>query len=311
MAGRRGLSGRAKRRRALRVLKVRIGNASYALAAPRSRYWRPGCDYLGEITRLLKKIRVKDRDVVLISEKALSTAKGNIVDEGKVAPGLLAKLLARYWMRVVWGYLLGPLCGLRPSTVRFLRKYPLDYGARHKQVALNEAGLLAALCFGSEGGIDGSNLPYAYVSLPLRDAYKEAERIRSHIESVLKVHVTVVIVDSDRCYKWGPAYVAPRLTYVEGIRCGGGFVTYVVSNALKLRGWPTPVACSGSPIPLGELLRLCRAAEIVRGHGAGRNVWEMARRFGTSLTGVTWEMLERIPHYPVVVARRVKTVRGG
>jgi len=33
-------------------------------------------------------------------------------------------------------------------------------------------------------------------------------------------------------------------------------------------------------------------------------VWDMARRFGTSLTGVTWEMLESVEHRPVVVLRR-------
>ena len=49
-----------------------------------------------------------------------------------------------------------------------LRNYPLESGSRHKQLALEQAGVLQALMFGSEGGIDGSNLPYAYVSLPLK-----------------------------------------------------------------------------------------------------------------------------------------------
>lgn len=292
-------------RRRLRVLKVRVCGKTYALAAPRSRYWRPECDYMLEIARLLRRVRARDGDLVLVSEKAISTARGRIVDESLIEPGPLARVIARYWMRFAWGYVLGPLCGLRKSTVRELRRYPRDYGARHKQLALERAGLSAALCFGSEGGIDGSNLPYAYVSLPLEDP-EEAARIRRYLKAKLGLKVGVVVVDSDRCYKWGPAYLAPRPSFVRGIRHANPFLVYVISNALRLRGWPTPVAASGVDIPLEELLGLCKAAEALRGHGAGRNVWDMARRFGTSLVGVTWEMLESIPHYPVVVARRVR-----
>ena len=66
------------------------------------------------------------------------------------------------------------------------------------------------------------------------------------------------------------------------------------------------MAISGVDLSLEELLELAAAADRVRGHGAGRNVWEMANRFGVSLIGVTWEMLEKIPHYPLSVARRLK-----
>lgn len=295
-----------RKRRGYRVKSVKISGFRYVLVAPKSRYWRPGRDYLAEIARLVRRVRARDGDIILVSEKAVSTAKGNIIDEENVNAGLLAKVIAGYWMRWVWGYVLGPLCGLRRTTIEFLRNYPDEYGAKHKQVALNEAGVLAALCFGSEGGIDGSNLPYAYVSLPLRDAEGEARRIREYLERRLGINTSVVIVDSDRCYSWGPLYVSPRHTSVGGIKGCGGVATYVLSNVLRLKGWPTPVACSGLEIPLKELLELCKAAESLRGHGAGRNVWEMAEHFGTTLVGVTWEMLESVPHYPVVVARKLK-----
>jgi len=292
-------------KRSIRVRRVRILGSPYVLLAPKCVYWRPGYNYLHVIKEVLVKVKARDGDILLVSEKAISTAKGNIIDEEPVEPGFLARVIAKYWMKWMWGHVLGPLCKLRKSTVDFLREYPEIYGAKHKQVALNEAGILAALCFGSEGGIDGSNLPYAYVSLPLREA-GEARRMREYIRGELGIDVGVVIVDSDRCYSWGLVYVSPRPTFVRGIKGGGGVIVYAVSNVLGLRGWPTPVDCAGISMPLRELLELCKAAEPVRGHGAGRSVWEMAKRFDTTLVGVTWEMLESIPHYPLVIARKLK-----
>jgi F420-0:gamma-glutamyl ligase-like protein len=68
----------------------------------------------------------------------------------------------------------------------------------------------------------------------------------------------------------------------------------------------------GSSLPLDELLEICLLAERLRGHGAGRDVWEMARRLkAKSLTQVTWEMLRRIPHYPIVIVRVRRRRRVG
>ncbi|PIX31901.1 hypothetical protein COZ60_02055, partial [Candidatus Bathyarchaeota archaeon CG_4_8_14_3_um_filter_42_8] len=114
----------------------------------------------------------------VVSEKAISTASNNIVDENGVRPSLSAKLIAKYWMRIVWGYFLGPLCHFQERLLQRLREYPFETGSRHKQVALQYAGLLQELMFGSEGGIDGSNLAYSYVSLPLKNADELAKKIR-------------------------------------------------------------------------------------------------------------------------------------
>jgi len=288
------------------VKKVKINGKLYLVKAIRTPYWRPSHDYLKSIIIALRRVKAKEGDIVFISEKAVATAKGRIVDEEKVEAGFLAKIIARFWMRIIWGFILGPLSRLRKETITFLKKYPLDYGARHKEVALRHAGLLSALCFGSEGGIDGSNLPYAYVCLPLHDAKKEVEEIRNAVREKLGVNVGIVLLDSDRCYDWKISYLSPRPTSVPGIRSLGGFITYVFSNFLKLKSYPTPVAVTGIELGLSELLELALIVDKARGHGAGRNVWEMAERFGTSLTGVTWDMLEKISHYPIVVARRVK-----
>lgn len=39
-------------------------------------------------------------------------------------------------------------------------------------------------------------------------------------------------------------------------------------------------------------------------YGAGRTVWDMSRRFGVDFSNVTWEMLEQVDHFPIVLVRR-------
>ena len=119
--------------------------------------------------------------VLVLSEKALSTAKGNIVDESLVNPSSLAKIIAKFWMRGVWGYVLGLLCRFKPATIERLRTFPEKEGASHKQVVLDNAGFLQALKYGSEGGIDLSNMPYAYACLPLQNPEEVALQIQQHL----------------------------------------------------------------------------------------------------------------------------------
>jgi len=246
---------------------------------------------------------VEEGDYVVVSEKAVSTALGNLVNEGAVRPGWLARFLARYWMRWVWGYVMGPLCRLRRRTIRHIRRYPFEEGSTHKQVALEHAGLLRALMFGSEGGIDGSNLPYSYVSLPLRDAWSVAHRIRGRIRSELGKDVTVLIVDTDKTYSLGGFHFTHRLKPMEGIHSLGGFLAYVVGRFFRLKRRSTPLAVAGSKTGVEEALEIAEVANRARGFGAGRTVWDMAEAFGVSLTSVTWDMLDRVKHKPIVIVR--------
>jgi F420-0:gamma-glutamyl ligase-like protein len=52
-----------------------------------------------------------------------------------------------------------------------------------------------------------------------------------------------------------------------------------------------------------EALNIAELANRSRGFGAGRTVWDMAERFKVDLTDVSWEMLERVKHKPVVIVR--------
>jgi F420-0:gamma-glutamyl ligase-like protein len=267
-----------------------------------TQYWRPRQDYLKQIVKAIEN-KIDDGDFVTISEKALSTALGNLMDESAVQPSWLARFLAKYWMRFVWVYFLGPLCHLRKRTIRYLRAYPIEEGSAHKQVALDHAGLLQALMHGSEGAIDGSNLPYSYVSLPLRNAQQIAQKIQEQIRLELGKKVTVIIVDTDKTYSLKGFHFTPRPKPIRGIYSFGGFLAYVLGRFFKLKRRATPVAVAGSRIGVEEALEIAETANRSRGFGAGRTVWDMAKTFGVPLTGVTWEMLDKVKHQPIVIVK--------
>jgi len=270
--------------------------------ALRTAYWRPGTDYVTTISEAVQHL-VRDGDIVTVSEKALSVALGFIVNESKIRPSLLARLLSKIWVRKVWGGPLGKITRLRRRTLEQLRNYPIAEGAAHKEVALRHVGLLQALRHYSEGGIDASNLPYSYVSLPLRDGTAVAEELREAIEKRTGRRVTVMIVDGDTTYSLRNLHMAPRRLKVKGLIHFGGFLTFVLGRALGLKERATPIAISGAALNPDYALTLAEIAHRVRGGGAGRTVWSMSRRFGVGLAEVTWEMLEGVVHRPIVVLR--------
>jgi len=270
-----------------------------------TKYWRPHQNFLEAIIEKVKR-KILDGDFLVISEKAISTALHNIVDESKVNPCKSARFIAGFWMRIVWGYFLGPLCYLRVSLLQNLREYPLEMGSCHKQVALQNAGLLQALMFGSEGGIDGSNLAYSYVSLPLKNAEEIAEEIRKQILENLGKKVFVIISDTDKTYSFRNFHFTPRPQKIKGIHSFGGFFAYVVGRMFKLRRRATPIAVAGCKISAEQALQIAEIANRVRGFGAGRTIWDMAQKFKVELSAVSWEMLETVKHKPIVIVREVK-----
>jgi len=266
-------------------------------------YWKPGEDYLNAIVKAVEK-KVDDDDYLVVSEKALSTASGNIVDESNIQPSFSAEIIARLWMRVCWGYLLSAMLSFGKNLTRNLREYPLESGSRHKQLALQHTGFLQALMFGSEGGIDGSNLPYAYVSLPLNNSEEIAANIRREIRTKLKKGTTVIIVDTDKTYSFRNFHFTPRPKPMRGIYSHGGIIAYIIGRIFMLKKRPTSLAVVGQELSAEEALRLANVADRARGAGSGTTVWKMAARFGVNVTGVTWNMLSGIRHQPIVIVRR-------
>jgi F420-0:gamma-glutamyl ligase-like protein len=274
----------------------------YALAVT-TKYWKPGKDYLSEIIEALAS-RVGNGDFVVVSEKAVSTALSNIADESLIRPSLNAKLISKVWMRFVWGYFLGVLCHFGQRLLQRLRAYPLEAGSRHKQLALQQVGLLQALMFGSEGGIDGSNLPYSYVSLPVKNAYAPAEKIRQRVWLQLRKKVTVIIVDTDKTYSFRNFHFTPRPNPMKGIHSLGGIGAYVAGRLFKLKKRSTPLAVAGCSLQAEEALKIAHIADRARGPGAGATVWDMAARFKVAVTDVSWDMLAKVKHKPIVIVRK-------
>ncbi len=274
----------------------------YSALAIESRYWKPGDDYIRQLIQAIKN-KVNDGDFVTVSEKAISIALGNIIDEKTVKPGRLAWFIANYWMKFVWPYILGPVCHLRQQTIDYLRSYPSEEGSRHKQLTLEQGNFLQALMHGSEAGIDGSNLAQSYVSLPLKNAEEIVHGLRDRIEAELEKKVTVVIVDTDKTYSLRRFHFTPHPKPIKGIHSLGGVIAYIAGRSLKLNKRATPIAISGSRITTEEAIEIAKIANRTRGIGAGRTVWDMAKTFNVNLTDVTWRMLDSVKHHPIVIIR--------
>jgi F420-0:gamma-glutamyl ligase-like protein len=208
-------------------------------------------------------------------------------------------------MRVVWGYYLGYLCGFGVRLLRRLREYPLDSGSRHKQVALEQAGLIQALMFGSEGGIDGSNLAYSYVSLPLKNSDVLAQKIATELLDNFDKSVSIIVADTDKTYRFRNFYFTPRPTPMRGIKSLGGVVTYVLGRILNFKRSSTPLAVVGSALTTRDALTITNIADRARGPGSGATVWDMAARFRVAVDEVSWEMLDAVGHKPLVIVRRL------
>lgn len=269
-------------------------------------YWRPTYDWIGDIVNRVSKI-VREGDFLVVSEKAISVATGQIIDEACIEPTCLAKLLAIGWMRIVWGRILGRLCHLSRTNIARLVQYPVREGAAHKQLAIDHVGLLQALRHGSEGGIDTSNLPFSIVALPLEDPRKEAAKLRDQLLIKTGKKVTVLVVDSDKTYSFRNFHISVRQTTVREVRCLGLFA-YMLGRSLRLRPRSTPLATVGEHLTAEEALQVSAVANRARGSGAGRTAWDMGERFHVKPHEVTWDMLETIRHVPAVVVRRVRSV---
>jgi F420-0:gamma-glutamyl ligase-like protein len=270
----------------------------------RTKYWHPGTNWILDVIRNLQEV-VSDGDLITISEKAISTAEGMIIDESGVKPGSFARFLAGFWTRKIWGGPLGRLTKLRQKTLLRLRNYPFKEGSAHKQTTLRYSGLLQSLRHYSEGGIDASNLPFSLVSLPLSNPHLYAQKIKSAFTKI-DITVSVLIVDGDTTYSWRNLHLSPRKVMIPGLLHFGGFLTFVIGRILSFKSRSTPIAFTETIVNPDWALTMANVAHRVRGHGAGRTVWDMIKTLKTGLTEVTWKMLEGVKHFPIVVIREIK-----
>jgi F420-0:gamma-glutamyl ligase-like protein len=268
----------------------------------RTSFWRPSTNYISEIIRVTSP-HLRDGDIIAVSEKAVSTASGNIFDEAGVTPGMVARFLAGPWTRKMWAGPLGTIIGLKKQTLLNLRRYPVEEGAAHKQTALWHVGLLQSLRHYSEGGIDASNLPFTYVSLPLSKPIEVADKIRETVFHRTGKKVTVMIMDGDTTHSWRNLHLAPRWVSTPGLIHFGGVMSYIIGKLFGFKARQTPIAVSGDQVNPDRALWYAKLFHRLCGGGAGRTVWSMSNKMETSLTGVTWEMLEAVDHFPLTLMR--------
>jgi len=289
------------------IVKRKFGKYVIVAFPVKTSYWKPRKSFLLEVCRKLEG-KISHGDVIVFSEKALSVALNNIYDESTVKPRFIHKIMAFLIMNILWGYVLGEIVKLKRETIEWIRKTPISEISAHKALSLKIGGLLQALKPSSEAGVDTSNVPYTYVSLPLTKC-SIVEELRRTLEKCLEKKVSVLIVDSDRAYvhRRLSLALASRKTCLKHLR-NYGVLSYILGRTFRDTFYPraTPVMYSGMKIDLRLLLEVAEVADRARGVGAGRTVFEMARRFGVSVGEVTWEMLSSIPHYPIVIVKFIR-----
>lgn len=268
-------------------------------------YWYPGTDVVKEIIDKYGKY-IENGDIIVIAEKALSTALGNIYDEGLIQADMLTKILTFITVRILWLNLLRFVFRKR-ETIHILSTVQLNVIAAHKKLSLRYGGLKHFLKPVSEAGIDTTNLPYNYVSLPLRDL-TILSTIRVEIFRKLGKYVNILIIDTDKTFK--PRFLkrvvfATRPSLIKGVIDLGAYI-YFIGRILRkcFTPYPTPVAYSGVNIGLPLTLRIAKICEKSMGSGLGRNIMEMLRNTGKEGLGdVTWLDMAKVHHYPVLLVK--------
>jgi F420-0:gamma-glutamyl ligase-like protein len=275
------------------------------------KYWFPGSNVAREIASKYRGC-LEDGSIVVVTEKAVSVALGNIYDESVIRADPVSRHLTRIVNSHLWGLLLYRLFRHSENFLRIVEGVPLEYLAAHKRLSIKYGGLLSFIKPYSEAGMDTTNLPYYYVSLPLRDADKVAREIREEIGKLVNRDVYVVLVDSDRTFKpksLSSLAISTRPSCVKGIIDLGG-LGFILGRlfANSFTEFPTPVAYDGRWLGLPRILKIAKIAERRLGHGLGITAVEMLKNLGkSSFSEVKWTDMNKIVHYPAVVIRIERT----
>ena len=90
---------------------------------------------------------------------------------------------------------------------------------------------------------------------------------------------------------------------MKGIYSLSGVIAYLIGRMFKFRKRPTPLAVAGGRLQAKEALTIANIADRSRGPGSGATVWDMAARFDVAATGISWDMLSKVKHKPIVIVR--------
>lgn len=276
-----------------------ITNGSYIVIPIETSYIKPN-ENLDSIINPAKEI-MEDGDYLVIAETPISVSQGRLVDESKYSPSLKAKFLTTVWSKYLWGYVFGPLLGIKKRTIKNLRKLPKETYA-HKEVVLQLYGLKHALKPASEAGIDLSNAPGTCVSLLPENPEKVAKQLKEEI----KKDVCVMIIDTDATYRKNGKYFTGLPIAIDGIEANKGVIGYVKGQLGENMG-STPLGCS-EDISVEKGLEIANIAEDYQKSLATEmsTIHSVKSVLGTDEANVTIEALDSITHTPAVIIRNIK-----
>ena len=238
-------------------------------------------------------------DSIINPETPISVSQNRLVDESQYTPSITAKFLTTVWSKYLWGYVLGPLLGIKERTIKNLRRLPEETKA-HKEVVLQLYGLKHALKPASEAGIDLSNAPGTCVSLLPENPEKVAKEIKEEIGK----EVCVMIIDTDATYMKNGKYFTGLPIAIEGIEADKGFFGYLKGQLSENMG-STPLGCS-EKITVEKGLEMANIAEDYQKSLSTemKTIHSVKSVLGTEIDEVTIEALDSITHTPAVIIRR-------
>lgn len=279
----------------------------YKVIPIETHYIKPGesIDFLIDNASKLSQ----EGDYLVIAETPISVSQGRLVDEAEYTPSLKASFLATYWSKYLWGYVLGPLLGIKERTIKNLRKLP-EETKRHKEVVLDLYGWKHALKPASEAGIDLSNAPGTYVSLLPERPDLVAKDIRKTIHEKVNQNVTVLIIDTDATYKRKDKYFTGLPIAIPGIEANKGVFGYTMGQLCENVG-STPLGCSRD-ISVQEGIKIANIAEdyqreLPTAMATIHSAKEVLKSNSVEDEGneISVESLDSIIHTPAVLIRKL------
>ena len=273
-------------------------NGDYIVIPIETGYIKPN-DNLDCIIQPAREL-MEDNDYLVIAETPISVSQNRLVDEAEYSPSLTAKFLTVVWSKYLWGYVLGPILGIKKRTIKNLRKLPKETEA-HKEVVLQLYGLKHALKPASEAGIDLSNAPGTFVSL----LPENPEKVACDIKREIGKDVCVMIIDTDATYRKNGKYFTGLPIAIDGSDADNGFFGYLKGQLSENMG-STPLGCS-EDIDVETGLKIANIAEDYQKSLSTemKTIHSVKEVLGSEIDEVTIEDLDSITHTPAVIIRKI------
>lgn len=274
-----------------------VTNGEYIVIPIETGYIKPNEDLSSIINPAIELM--EDGDYLVIAETPISVSQNRLVDESQFKPSLTAKFLTTVWSKYLWGYVFGPILGIKERTIKNLRRLPEETKS-HKEVVLQLYGLKHALKPASEAGIDLSNAPGTFVSLLPENPEKVAKEIKNEIGK----NVCVMIIDTDATYMKNGKYFTGLPIAIDGIDADNGFFGYVRGQLSENMG-STPLGCS-EKMDVETALKIANIAEDYQRSLSTemKTIHSVKEVLGSEIDEVTIEALDSITHTPAVIIRK-------